>query len=81
VQVNSGGGSPVQSSIVHRRLAALKRRFPGTPLLVVVEDVCASGAYYLGCAADEILVRLRPLWWGEGEGESPPPPMETRARA
>ena len=54
VELNSGGG--VQSSLVHRRLLALRRRYRRTPLVVFVEDVAASGAFFIACAADEIVV-------------------------
>ncbi len=55
LQVNSPGGSPVQSSLIAariRRLADEKR----VPVLAFVEDVAASGGYWLACAADEILL-------------------------
>ena len=51
--INSPGGSPVQSSLVGQRIRALaeeKKR----PVLAFVEDVAASGGYWLACAADEI---------------------------
>ena len=51
--VNSPGGSPVQSSLIARRvrdLADEKKK----PVLAFVEDVAASGGYWLACAADEI---------------------------
>jgi signal peptide peptidase SppA len=51
--VNSPGGSPVQSALLAGRIRALaeeKRR----PVLAFVEDVAASGGYWLACAADEI---------------------------
>lgn len=53
--INSPGGSPVQSSLIAariRRLAVEK----GVPVIAFVEDVAASGGYWLACAADEILV-------------------------
>ena len=53
--VNSPGGSPVQSSLIAgriRALAAEKRK----PVIAFVEDVAASGGYWLALAADEILV-------------------------
>lgn len=53
--INSPGGSPVQSALIAgriRALAAEKKR----PVLAFVEDVAASGGYWLACAADEILV-------------------------
>ena len=51
--VNSPGGSPVQSSLIAGRVRALadeKKR----PVYAFVEDVAASGGYWLACAADEI---------------------------
>ena len=51
--VNSPGGSPAQSSLIARRirdLAAEREK----PVLAFVEDVAASGGYWLACAADEI---------------------------
>lgn len=53
--VNSPGGSPVQSELIAGRirdLAAEHRK----PVVAFVEDVAASGGYWLACAADEIRV-------------------------
>lgn len=53
--INSPGGSPVQSSLIAariRRLAAEK----SVPVYAFVEDVAASGGYWLASAADEIFV-------------------------
>jgi signal peptide peptidase SppA len=53
LEINSPGGSPVQSSLIAariRRLAVEKK----IPVLAFVEDVAASGGYWLACAADEI---------------------------
>jgi protease IV len=55
LRINSPGGSPVQSGIVNdeiRRLKALHKK----KVYAVVEDTCASGAYYIAVAADEIYV-------------------------
>lgn len=55
LEINSPGGSPVQSSLIAariRRLADEKK----VPVLAFVEDVAASGGYWLACAADEIMV-------------------------
>lgn len=51
--VNSPGGSPVQSALIARRI---RDRADETrvPVLAFVEDVAASGGYWLACAADEI---------------------------
>ena len=53
LQVNSPGGSPVQSALIARRLRAASRE-ADVPLFAFVEDVAASGGYWLACAADEI---------------------------
>ncbi len=53
VRINSPGGSPVQSGILYdeiRRLKALHKK----KVYAVVEEVCASGAYYVAAAADEV---------------------------
>ena len=51
--INSPGGSPVQAGIINdeiRRLKALHKK----PVYVVVEETCASAAYYIAAAADKI---------------------------
>jgi protease IV len=53
LRINSPGGSPVQAGIVNdeiKRLKALHKK----KVYAVVEEVCASGAYYIAVAADEI---------------------------
>jgi protease-4 len=56
LQVNSPGGSPVQAGIVHDEIRRLRTKHPQIPLYVVVEDLCASGGYYIAVAADKIFV-------------------------
>jgi len=51
--VNSPGGSPVQSALIFRRIRQLARR-KDVPVLAFIEDVAASGGYWLACAGDEI---------------------------
>jgi len=54
LSINSPGGSPVQSALIGARirlLAAEKK----LPVIAFVEDVAASGGYWLACAADEIV--------------------------
>ena len=58
LEINSGGGSPVQSSLLYQRLVQLRKRYPKIPLVACVEDICASGAYFIAAACSEILVRL-----------------------
>ena len=53
--INSPGGSPVQAGIINdeiRRLKVLHKK----PVYVVVEETCASAAYYIAVAADQIFV-------------------------
>ena len=55
LRINSPGGSPVQAGIINdeiRRLKVLHKK----KVYAVVEEVCASGAYYIAVAADEIYV-------------------------
>jgi protease-4 len=56
MRINSPGGSPVQSGIVYDEIRRLRTKYPQIPLYVVVEDVCASGGYYIASAADKIFV-------------------------
>jgi protease-4 len=51
--MNSPGGSPVQSSRIYKAIVRFKKQFD-KKIYVVVEDVCASGCYYIASAADEI---------------------------
>ncbi|OHC70595.1 MAG: peptidase S49 [Rhodocyclales bacterium RIFCSPLOWO2_02_FULL_63_24] len=56
LRINSPGGSPVQSGIINDEIRRLRAAHPAIPLHVVVEDVCASGGYYVAAAADKIYV-------------------------
>ena len=56
MRINSPGGSPVQSGIVNDEIRRQRARHPDIPLYVVVEDLCASGGYYIASAADKIFV-------------------------
>lgn len=53
--INSPGGSPVQSALIAQRIR-LHAQEKNLPVIAFVEDVAASGGYWLACAADEILV-------------------------
>jgi serine protease SohB len=53
--INSPGGSPVQSSLIAARIQRLARE-KDVPVHAFVEDVAASGGYWLACAADHIWV-------------------------
>lgn len=54
LRVNSPGGSPVQSGIIFDEILRLRGEYPSTPIHAVVSDLCASGAYYIASAADNI---------------------------
>ena len=54
--INSPGGSPVQAGIINDEIRRLRGIHPDIPLYAVVEDVCASGGYYVAAAADKIYV-------------------------
>ena len=56
LRMNSPGGSPVQSAIVNNEITRLRKLHPNKPVYVVVEDMCASGCYYIAAAADRIYV-------------------------
>jgi protease-4 len=56
LRINSPGGSPVQSGIINDEIRRLRTLYPNKPLHVVVEDICASGGYYIAVAGDQILV-------------------------
>jgi serine protease SohB len=51
--INSPGGSPVQAALIHNRVRLLAKK-RGVPVLAFIEDVAASGGYWLACAGDEI---------------------------
>jgi protease-4 len=53
---NSPGGSPVQAGIVYDEIRRLREKHPDIRLYAVVEDMCASGCYYIAAAADRIFV-------------------------
>lgn len=53
--INSPGGSPVQAGIIHDEIKRLRAKH-NKPVYAVVEESCASAAYYIAAAADEIFV-------------------------
>lgn len=61
LRINSPGGSPVQSGIINDEVRRLRHKYPNTPLYVVVEDVCASGGYFVAVSADRIYVNKASL--------------------
>ncbi len=55
-RINSPGGSPVQAGIIFDEITRQKKLHPTIPVYAVVEDICASGGYYIAAAADKIYV-------------------------
>jgi protease-4 len=56
LRINSPGGSPVHSGAINDEIRRLRAKHPEIPLHAVVEDLCASGGYYVAVAADKIFV-------------------------
>ena len=54
LRINSPGGSPVQSGYINDEIKRLRKKYPDKHLYAVLSDICASGAYYVASAADEI---------------------------
>ncbi|MCA3151595.1 MAG: S49 family peptidase, partial [Rhodocyclaceae bacterium] len=61
LRINSPGGSPVQAGQINDEIRRLREQYPNIPLYAVVEDVCASGGYYVAVAADQIFVNRASL--------------------
>ena len=56
LKINSPGGSPVQAGAINDEIRRLRGKYPDTPIYAVVEEICASGAYYVAVATDKIYV-------------------------
>jgi protease-4 len=56
LRCNSPGGSPVQAGQIYDEILRLRAVKPSLPVLAVVDDICASGGYYIIAAADRIFV-------------------------
>jgi len=56
LRINSPGGSPVQAGMINDEITRLRKLYPRKPLYVVVDEICASGGYYIAAAADKIFV-------------------------
>ncbi len=54
VEINSPGGSPVQSDEIYSHMRYLQKKYPNIPMYAVCTDVCASGGYYIAAGAKEI---------------------------
>jgi protease-4 len=56
LRINSPGGSPVQAGQVYDEVRRLRALYPNISLHAVVEEMAASGGYYIASAADQIHV-------------------------
>ena len=56
LRINSPGGSPVQAGYINDEMRRLRAKHPNIPLYAVVQDLCASGGYYVAVGADRIYV-------------------------
>jgi protease-4 len=56
LRINSPGGSPVQAQTIYDEMRRLRQKYPDIPLYAVVEDICASGGYFIAVGADRIYV-------------------------
>ena len=61
LRINSPGGSPVQAGIIYEEIRRLRGQYPDIPIYTVVEDICASGGYYIAAATDRIYVNKASL--------------------
>jgi len=54
LRINSPGGSPVVAGYVNDEIYRLRKKHPDIPVYAVIQDICASGGYYIAAAADKI---------------------------
>jgi len=54
ININSPGGSPVQSELIAKRISQLSKK-KDIPVIAFIEDMAASGGYWIACAASEIV--------------------------
>lgn len=54
VEINSPGGSPVQSDDIYQYMRYLNQTYPKIPMIAVCTDMCASGGYYVAAGANTI---------------------------
>ena len=61
VEINSPGGSPVESSYIYNEINRLRDKHEVIPVYAVVADIAASGGYFVASAADKIFVNRSSL--------------------
>ena len=54
LRINSPGGSPVQADYIYNEIMRLRKKHPKIPVYAVCTDICASGAYFIAAAANDI---------------------------
>ncbi|MGC8697759.1 MAG: S49 family peptidase [Halothiobacillus sp.] len=54
LRMNTPGGSPVQSGEIFDAIMRLRKAYPAKPIYAVIDDICASGGYYIAAATDKI---------------------------
>src|SRR6266852_4640828 len=82
LRINSPGGSPVQAGIIYDEIRRLRGVYPNVPMYAVVEDICASGGYYIAAAADKIYVDKASIigWSGARSPRGRTRPSSIRSR-
>jgi protease-4 len=61
LEINSPGGSPVQSAYIYDEIRRLRSEHESIPVYVVISDMAASGGYFVAAAADKIYVNKSSL--------------------
>ena len=54
LKIESPGGTPGSCQSIFNEIQYLKKKYP-KPIIVLTENICASGAYYIACACDSII--------------------------
>jgi protease IV len=54
IRANSPGGSPIYSNMLYNEITRLRKSYPNKPIEVAIEEMCASGCYYIASAANDI---------------------------
>ncbi|MES2216856.1 MAG: S49 family peptidase [Pseudomonadota bacterium] len=60
LDIDSGGGTPVQAAIIHDEIVKLKKKYH-KKVVVIGEDMLASGAYYVAVSGDKIYVNANTI--------------------
>jgi protease-4 len=61
LEINSPGGSPVQSAYIYDEILRLREAHQSIPIYTVVSDIAASGGYFVASATDNIYVNQSSL--------------------